>query len=611
MSLHQFGAKLWSDGHCEWRVWAPRATQAEVVLFDDNLAVSAAETMDLQSHGFFVYEIDRIEVGQRYAFRLNEERWFPDPASKWQPDGVHQPSAVWRAEDFTWTDRNWSGLTLSEYVIYELHVGTFTPAGTFAAVIPRLRELKDLGITAIELMPVGQFPGERGWGYDGAYWFAAQQSYGGPTELQRLVDACHAHGLSVILDVVYNHLGPEGNYLREFGPFFTDRHQTPWGEGINYDGPECRVVHDFVLANVRQWIRDFHIDGLRLDAVHAIEDEGEAHVLAEVKQVAEAEAMTRGVPVYIVAESNLNDARLLDPPAEGGHALDAQWNDDFHHCVHALLTGERAGYYADFHDPARQLVKAFNDVFVYDGCDSPYRQRPHGSPAGDHSGEQFIVSIQTHDQVGNRALGDRFGTLLDPAQQRLAAGLLLLSPYVPMLFMGEEYGETKPFPFFCDFGDAALRDAIRHGRRDEFASFGWTGDLPDPNSHATFASAVLSWNWPDGSHHAGLRILYQELLSLRRAYPAFRNSAQPSVKLIENSEESPVLLLRRGFSDRSLTAAFNLGLKPALFSSLIPGKLILHSAEVRFGGTLEKFALKDALPPFSFAVFEQSPESPA
>jgi maltooligosyltrehalose trehalohydrolase len=332
-------------------------------------------------HGHFVYTAAEIKEGQRYCFSLNGSREVPDPASRWQPDGVHEPSAVWAWQGFAWSDAAWKGVAREDLVIYELHVGTFTPEGTFAAIIPRLQSLRELGITAIELMPVGQFPGRRNWGYDGTYWYAAQNSYGGPRELQQLVDACHAAGLAIVLDVIYNHLGPEGNYLQEFGPYFTGHYHTPWGSALNYDDRDSGEVRNFVTNNVRHWIRDFHFDGLRLDAVHAICDASSQHLLADIKIAASDEAARLGWPVHIIAESSLNDVRLLRPLEQGGYRLDAQWNDDFHHCVHALLTGESNGYYSDYSSPATQLAKVFNDTFVYDGCHSPFLgRRPDGGP---------------------------------------------------------------------------------------------------------------------------------------------------------------------------------------------------------------------------------------
>lgn len=608
MSGRQFGAVLQPDGTCEWRVWAPQIMQVDLVLLDGTGRASQTHRMAIHKYGFFACRLDHIAVGQRYGYRLNGGPIRPDPASVSQPEGVHLPSAVWRATDFEWTDQRWRGRPLQDLTIYELHVGTFTPEGTFSAIIPRLDDLQDLGINTIELMPVAQFPGTRGWGYDGVDWFAVQNSYGGPSGLLQLVDACHARGIGVILDVIYNHFGPEGNYFGEYGPVYSSRHHTPWGAAINYDGPSCHPVRDFVLDNVRQWIRDFHIDGLRLDAVHAIYDESPTHILAEIKQAADEEAERICQKVCVIAESNLNDVRLLDERARNGYGLDAQWSDDFHHCVHSLLTGELDGYYADFHSPAEQLVKALNDVFVHDGCYSSFRGRNHGAPVGEHSGERFIVNIQTHDQVGNRARGDRFGTLLSPAKRRLAAGLLLLAPHVPMLFMGEEYGETRHFPFFCDFGDEALQEAVRRGRRAEFSKFDWDGELPDPNAAATFESAILNWNWPAGSDAGGLRNLYRTLLSLRRTHPALRNFTRRDARLVPGGNDEKVLLLSRGSSDllqKNLHAVFNLGDVPVPASGLgdLPGELLLYSDDPSFCGSSEGSVFDGVLRPFAFAVF--------
>ncbi|OYW20444.1 MAG: hypothetical protein B7Z55_07255, partial [Planctomycetales bacterium 12-60-4] len=434
-----------------------------------------------------------------------------------------------------------------------------------------------------------------------------------PRGLQRLVDACHAHQISVILDVVYNHLGPEGNYLREFGPYFTDRYHTPWGQAINFDGPDAAPVRQAVLDNVRYWIRDFHIDGLRLDAIHALHDAGPVHILAEIQMAATTEAQRQSRSVHVIAESNLNDVVLLDPAEQNGYSLDAQWSDDFHHCVHTLLTGEQDGYYLDFHDPARQLAKAIQDVFVYDGCFSPYQQRPHGRPLGGHPGDQFVISIQNHDQVGNRALGERLSQLASPAQQRLAAGLLLLSPQIPLLFMGEEYGERRPFPFFCDFGDDGLKEAVRRGRREEFARFSWADEIPDPLSAETCASAELTWSWPVGSLHAGLRNLYRDLLQLRRLLPALGDYRHRHAELTAG-DSGDLLTVRRGDPDRSgarLLAVFNLSERPqrCLLPKWPECPLLLRSEVARYGGTPGEVPQEPTLHGWEFAVFAPRPPS--
>lgn len=599
------GAFLSSDGVCHWRVWAPHANTVQLLLVNEQ-GRRSSQPMHREESGHFIFTAPDIKEGQRYAYSLNSSRELPDPASRWQPEGVHGPSAVWNPDNFAWSDATWRGVAREDLVIYELHVGTFTPEGKFAAIIPRLASLRELGVTAIELMPVGQFPGRRNWGYDGTYWYAAQNSYGGPRELQRLVDACHAAGMAIFLDVIYNHLGPEGNYLSEFGPYFTNRHHTPWGSALNYDDRGSNDVRDYVTNNVRQWIRDFHFDGLRLDAIHAICDSSAQHLLADIKLAADDEAAKHGWPVQIIAESCLNDVRLLRPLERSGYGLDAQWNDDFHHCVHALLTGERDGYYSDYDPPDARLVKALNDTFVYDGGHSPFLGRRHGAPVGDLSGDRFVVSIQTHDQVGNRAIGERLTHLVDPAQLRLAAALLLLSPHIPMLFMGEEYGEECVFPFFCDFGDLHLQEAVRRGRRAEFSEFAWSGEIPDPQDEKTFLMAKLRWNWPQSVSQTGLRQLYQDLLTARRTWPALKDFQHRTARLMTTAEGATVLHLARGEPAQpaqQIHAYFNLGpieasgvWEPSTQSPL------LRTEAIRYGGKGELTALGSTLAPFECLV---------
>lgn len=591
------GALLADDGRCLWRVWAPKARQVELVLS----APARTIGMSPADRGYFEAELPEMAEGQRYAFRLDGGEPLPDPASCWQPDGVHAASAVWNPRGFAWRDAGWRGVAREALVIYELHVGTFTPEGTFAAIVPRLPQLVELGVTAIELLPVNQFPGHRDWGYDGVHWNAVQNSYGGPRGLQEFVAACHAAGLAVILDVVHNHLGPEGNYLSRFGPYQSTRCRTPWGDGMNYDDGGSDAVRGLVLAGVRQWIRDFHVDGLRLDAVHAIHDYSPRHLLADIKLAADEEANKRGRPVHVIAESDLNDVRLLRPLEEGGYNLDAQWSDDFHHCVHCLLTGERNGYYADYPEPKTQLVKALNETFVYDGCYSGVRCRRHGAAAGGFSGERFVVNIQTHDQVGNRARGERLHQLVGPPQQRLAAGLLLLAPHTPLLFMGEEYGETRPFLYFCDFSSEPLREAIRRGRQQEFAEFHWRGEIPDPNERWAFERSQLSWSWPAGSVQAGLRRLYGDLLAARQRWPAMREFRHRRARLFAGQSG---LSLLRGDPSRpadQLLACFNLTPSPlSLAGEEHPPHLLLRSEQERYGGA--DFA-GEALAPWEFIVW--------
>jgi len=584
----------------------------EIVLYPEPGECRILE-MHPEPGGYFVHTESEIEEGQRYAYRIEHGPERPDPLSRWQPEGIHRPSAVIWPDRFDWSEGDWAGLSRKQLVIYELHVGTFTPGGTFDAMTGRLEELRELGVTAIELMPVAQFPGSRSWGYEGVHPFAVQNSYGGPRGLQRLVNACHRTGLAVILDVVYNHLGPEGNYFSEFGPYFTERHRTPWGRAMNFDGRGSDAVRAFVLDNVRYWIRDFHVDGLRLDAVHAIYDFSPRHILREIKEAADEEARRLGRPVHVIAESDLNDVRLLDPPETGGCGLDAQWSDDFHHALHAVLTGERSTYYADFGRP-EQLVKALNQTFVYDGAYSQFRGRRHGAPVGSHPSDRFVISIQNHDQIGNRPAGDRLSTLVEPNQLRLAAGLLLLAPQIPLIFMGEEYGETRPFPYFCSFEDREIVEKTRRGRRDEFIVQGSDNEVPDPVGQQTFESAKLSWSWPDGSRYSGLRRLYYDLLVLRRFWLPLRESQSHDSHLLESWHDlSPVLrLLRKTAADgaeRELTAYFNLSRQPQTLpeTDRPDGKLLLGSEEVRFGGSRGPQNSMDVLLPYEFWVFGPAP----
>jgi maltooligosyltrehalose trehalohydrolase len=548
------GALGQPDGSARWGVWAPQRKQVELVLLDGGRR--RAISMRSEEHGYFVHQEPNVAEGQRYAYRLDNGPERPDPASLWQPDGIHRPSAVLRPERFAWMGHSWHGIPRQDLVFYELHVGTFTPEGTFDAVVPRLPALRELGVTAVELMPVAQFPGSRSWGYDGVHLHAVQNSYGGPHGLQRLVDACHAAGLAIFLDVVYNHLGPEGNYLHEFGPYFTDRYRTPWGPAFNYDGFDCDPVRDFILDNVRLWIAEYRVDGLRLDATHAVIDMSPKHILRAIKEAADAAAASRGRRAQVVAEHLRNDVRILLPPERGGYGLDAEWNDDFHHAMHAYLTGERGGYYVDF-GTARHLPKVLEQTYVLDGVPSQFRGRRFGAPAGGLSGDRFVVSVQNHDQVGNRARGDRLSTLLRPPALRLAASLMLLAPHLPLVFMGEEYGEENPFLYFCSFLDHRLVESVRQGRRRDYAAF-MHGHIPDPQAESTFAASRLSWSWPAGSPRAGLRRLYRNLLEARRRWPALRDFTHRTARLLPDDEHGAVLSLVRGPASEGPAACWHI-----------------------------------------------------
>lgn len=536
------GATLKEEG-AFFRVWAPRAKTVAVrqVAVKDRAAGLAAE-----GGGYFSGFVSGMRSGDLYTYLLDGTLQRPDPVSRCQPQGVHGPSQL-LASSHVWQDSAWQGMALADFIIYELHIGTFSPSGTFAGVAEQLDYLGKLGVTALELMPVAQFPGERNWGYDGVFPFAVQVSYGGADDLKRLVDACHRRGLAVILDVVYNHLGPEGNYFHAFGPYFTDRYRTPWGDAVNFDGPGSDGVREFFIANALFWIEEYHIDALRLDAVHSIYDFGARHILEELNEAVEGLAAALGRQAYVIAESNLNDSLLIRPRKEGGYALAAQWNDDFHHALHSLLTGERQGYYEDFGAFA-QLRTAYSEGYVYAGEYSRYRQRRHGNDASDIDPVHFVVCAQNHDQVGNRKEGDRLASQLDLERLKLVAAAVLLSPYLPLLFMGEEYGETAPFLYFVSHSDPALIEAVRRGRQEEFAAFGVSGEMPDPQSETTWARSRIDI---ERRHHQGghasLFAFYRRLISLRKENPGLLGAVGRKEYTVTKVDDHPVLLLARDY----------------------------------------------------------------
>jgi maltooligosyltrehalose trehalohydrolase len=604
------GASFLEDGQVRFVVWA-----SSVRSIDVHLMAPAERLVRMQSgeRGYHHAVVEGVQPGSLYLYRLDEGGERPDPASRFQPQGVRGPSQV-VSPHFEWEDARWFGLPLQDYAIYELHVGTFTPEGTFDAVIPHLGELREAGITAIELMPVAQFPGARNWGYDGVYPFAVQNSYGGPDGLKRLVNACHKLGLAVVLDVVYNHLGPEGNYLGEFGPYFTDRYKTTWGAALNFDGPHSDEVRHFFIENALHWVTEYHIDALRLDAVHAIVDHSAVPFVEELAEAVHHRAERLNRRIYVIAESNLNDARLVRPPEMGGCGLDGQWNEDFHHCLHVLLTGERAGYYQDF-GGLTQLAKALREGFVYSGQYSPYHQRRHGSSSRDVPAHKLVVFAQNHDQVGNRMLGERLSQLVSFEGLKLAAGVVLLSPFVPLLFMGEEYGETAPFQYFVSHSDAALVEAVRRGRREEFAAFAWQGEPPDPQDEKTFLRSRLNRNLRGEGYHGVLFEFYRELFRLRRTIAALADLSKEQTEVLEY-EKDQVLFLRRWSGNSEVFAAFNFGDREATAVVSVPGGhwcKRLDSADERWqgkGSSLPEMLRLNgeamlALSPMSLALFEK------
>jgi maltooligosyltrehalose trehalohydrolase len=509
---------------------------------------SGTLNIPLQQDGEYFLGLVPAAPGDRYWYWLDGALRQPDPASRSQPDGVHGPSQVIDPA-FAWGDSKWRGIALEEYLIYELHVGTFTPIGTFDGVISRLDYLCELGITAVELMPVAQFPGDRNWGYDGTYLFAPQNSYGGPDGLKRLVDACHSRGLAVILDVVYNHLGPEGNYLHAFGPYFTDRYRTPWGDAVNFDGPGSDAVRHFFISNALYWITEFHIDALRLDAIHGIYNFSTLHILQELAEAVQRQGAALGRRVHVIAESDLNDVRVIRPPETGGYGLDAQWNDDFHHALRTLLTGDRSGYCDDF-GRFSDLVKAFREGFVLSGGYSSFRRRRHGSSSAEIPPGKLVVFSQNHDQVGNRMSGERLGEHLTTQQLKLAAATVLLSPYLPLLFMGEEYGESAPFPYFISHGDAELVEGVRRGRLEEFAACGNQGTPPDPQAEATFLSAKLSQGQRQAGDQRAIFDFYRDLIQLRKDCAPLARLSRADMQVIASEEEQMLVIVRTAADDQ-------------------------------------------------------------
>ncbi len=548
----RLGATYLGNGRCQFMVWAPIIQRVEVhIVSPEEMIVPLARG----DQGYHQAIVEGVVPGCLYFYRLDSEKEHPDPASRFQPQGVHGPSQILDSR-FPWEEQNWLGLPLEEYIVYELHVGAFTKEGTFDAIIPYLDELKDLGVTAVELMPVGQFPGNRNWGYDGAYPFAVQDSYGGPEGLKRLVNICHQKRLAVVLDVVYNHLGPEGNYIADFGPYFTDRYQTPWGAALNFDGPHSDEVRRFFIENAIYWLTEFHIDALRLDALHAILDISSYPFSEELAVAFHEQAVRMERQAYLIAESAANDARITRPLGLGGYGLDAQWNDDFHHSLHVLLTDEQTGYYQDF-GQLQHLTKAFQEGFVYSGQYSCYRQRRHGVSSKDIPAYRFVVFAQNHDQVGNRMSGKRLSQLVSFEALKLAAGVVLLSPFIPLLFMGEEYGETAPFPYFVSHSEPELVKAVRKGRQDEFAAFQWPGELPDPQDEATFLRARLNHDLRHDEQHHILLEFYRELIRLRKETPALAYLSKDNMD-VRGIEEHKLLFLRRWNGDNEVIALFNL-----------------------------------------------------
>ena len=592
-----FGAELQPDGHVRFRIWAPAAKEITLCL---ERGRASSLPMNPRHNGWFEITSDHATGGTKYSFQINGGTKVPDPASRFQPGDVHGASEVINPAAFDWTDAQWHGRPWEEAVTYELHVGTFTPEGTFRALEQKLDYLRELGVTAIELMPVADFPGSRNWGYDGVLPYAPNSSYGRPDDLKRLVKSAHEQGLMIFLDVVYNHFGPEGNYLHQYAPqFFTKRHQTPWGDAINFDGPDSRVVRDFFIHNALYWLEEYHIDGLRLDAVHSIVDDSTPDILTEL-----AETIRRTVGwdrhIHLMLENADNGARYLRRDSTNTPQLyDAQWNDDIHHAMHVVLTGESDGYYSDYvHDPARHLCRCLCEGFGYQGDYSEYHSEKRGEPSSHLPLAAFISFLQNHDQIGNRAFGDRISQIVPEHALRAAMEILLLAPSPPMLFMGEEFAANSPFLYFCDYhGD--LAKAVTNGRRNEFSRFSKFSSsevrdsIPDPNDERTFLRSKLDWPRLSAWSHSNWLNFYRNLLSIRRRVVVSHLKGKTE-SVCRSSENPRTLSIDWTFADHArLELRANLGDVPSENTSPCSG-----TAFYRSDGKTQS-ASSSVLPPWS------------
>lgn len=589
----KIGLNFSSAGKAEVWLWAPYAATVSVFLVNKELKFPMLK----QDFGYWFLCTNEIAEGDEYDFELakfsdngqivvqNEPLHRADPAAAYQKQGIAGHSTAINLKSFAWTDESWKGIPIENYIIYELHTGTFSPSGNFESIEEKLDYLLDLGITAIELMPVAQFPGHRNWGYDGVFPFAVQNTYGGPIALQHLVNACHKKGLAVILDVVYNHMGPEGNYFNDFGSYFTDQYHTPWGNAINFDDADCDPVRQYFIENVLMWFRDFHIDALRLDAVHAIKDLSATHILKEIKEYVNKLSEFTGRKHHLIVELDLNDNKFINPVEQGGYAMDAQWIDEFHHALRVTSGQAKTGYYADFNG-INHLAKAFTDAYVYDGQYSPHRKKKFGIEAKGNTGKQFIVFSQNHDQVGNRMLGERTSKLVSFEMLKLLAGTVFCSPYLPLIFMGEEYGEINPFQFFISHGDEKLIAAVREGRKKEFEAFHHEEDTPDPQAETTYNRSKLNWNSLNENKHQLMLNFYTALIKLRKSLTALATLNRNQLK-VDVFKEQNCLILKRWEGSRQVHCMMNFSLQQQVLPILneLDYELQLNSAAIEWGGT--------------------------
>ncbi|GAB3323642.1 malto-oligosyltrehalose trehalohydrolase [Larkinella ripae] len=552
--MKTIGANYTGEGRCVFTVWAPKKEKMTLHLVQPD---DRQIPMQRVEWGYFQAEVTGVQPGTRYFFKPDDGNDYGDPASQFQPEGVHGPSAVVDQAAYAWQDQTWRGLPFRDLILYELHVGTFTPEGTFEAIIPRLKELAETGINAVELLPIAQFPGTRNWGYDGVYPYSVQDSYGGPDGLKKLVDACHAHGIAVFLDVVYNHMGPEGNYFNQFAPYFTDKYHTPWGNALNFDGPWADGVRDFFSNNALFWFEHYHIDGLRFDAIHEVFDMGAVPIWELIYHKVKQLEQQLGRTLHLVAESDLNNPRVIKKPDVGGYGFDAQWLDDFHHALYVLLDEAGRERYGDF-GRMEQLAKAYTDGFVMSGEYATFRNRKFGASTAGIPGDRFVVFSINHDQVGNRVGGERLTHLVDFERQKLAAAAILLSPYVPMLFMGEEYGDEAPFFYFVDHSEEDLIKAVQEGRKKEFAAFSSDADSQDPFDEASFTKSRLQWHTRTTGKNRVLLEWHRKLIELRRTEPALKNVAKNDIRVTVLGQSGFVLHRQSVGGYDHIVALFNL-----------------------------------------------------
>lgn len=594
--MFKMGARIINkdEGRVEFRIFAYDKKEVCVII-KTGAGVEEFPMQEEQPHLYSI-TVEGLGIELLYKFKLDGEE-YPDPYSNFQPSGVHGFSQLIDHESYRWQDSQWKGLDPEELIIMEIHVGTFTEAGTFSAIVDKLDYLLELGINAIELMPVAQTPGKWNWGYDGANLFSVNHNYGTPDDLKNLIDHCHQKNIAVILDVVYNHFGPEGNYLHAYGPYFTHKHETPWGAALNYDDRYREYTREMVLNNVGYWLKLYRFDGLRLDAVHTIVDSSPIHILQEISLLVKNLSIKHGRKMFVTAESDGNNVRLINPLDEGGYGIDAQWMDDFHHCIHTALTGEQEGYYIDY-GPIEDFSKVYKN-YLYTGEYSKCWDKPRGTDGSQNPGKQFVVCIQNHDQVGNRAKGDRLSTLVEFPYLKAAAGLLLFSAYVPLLFMGEEYGEQRPFLFFTDYQDPGLQKAVSEGRREEFKNFTWE-DVPDPQAEETFYSSKLTpkRDWSDKNYM--LFCFYKDLIRMRKNHPVLKTLDKFNLDVSVDSENQ-VVKIARWNEQKMLVALVNLGDADVELDDY-PGTEMINSEWSRYGGSEE--TLSGTLRKGQFVIFE-------